>query len=187
MLNLLKKIINFIKGLYIKNPVVFKIVSVLLFFAVIGLTYVSVEMTSTPSFCVSCHEMKQAEVSWKESEHYNVPADKKRATCRDCHLPPWSKPVELLLSKAFHGAKDVTKHFTDKEEMQYPGYYFKMKAHAGKSIHNSSCLACHSDIYEKKYEEYENIHTSLKKNKNMKCSSCHEGIAHKEYLPEDMR
>ncbi|HRU40223.1 MAG TPA: NapC/NirT family cytochrome c, partial [Candidatus Goldiibacteriota bacterium] len=185
----LQKAFEALKGFYSRHPRVFAAVALVLVVTGIAAVYLSVELTSAPAFCSSCHEMKHAYRTWTESPHYNVDIakGKKRATCRDCHLPPWSKPFELLWSKAYHGAKDVTRHFTDKEEMKHAGYYFNMKAHAGKTLSNASCLKCHSDIYKKEYEGYENIHAGLKGNANMKCYACHEDIAHKTYVPEDIK
>ena len=174
-------------SLYKKNPAVFTVASVFIFFSGIAAIYASVELTSTPEFCSSCHIMEQAHASWTESVHYNVPEGEKRAACRDCHLPPWNRPVELLWSKAYHGIKDVAKNFLEKEEMKYPGYYFNMKSKAWKTVHNASCLKCHSDIFDKDYGGAGNIHAGLKKNRNMRCASCHADVAHKEYLPPEMR
>jgi nitrate/TMAO reductase-like tetraheme cytochrome c subunit len=181
---LLSKAVEYLKAFYKKSPAVFISAAAGMFIAGLLAVYFSVELTSTVSFCTSCHEMKAAHDAWKQSKHYNVPAGKKPATCRDCHLPPWTKPVELLWSKAYHGAKDVTRHFTDKEEMEFPGYYFNMKENAGKTLSNASCLKCHADVFGKKYEGYPNIHTGIKNNRNMKCYLCHESTAHKNYLPE---
>lgn len=182
---LIKQAIDLFTGLYKKNPKVFISAAAVVCIAGIAAVYLSVELTSTVPFCTSCHEMKTAHDTWKESKHYTVPAGKRRANCRDCHLPPWTKPVELLWSKVYHGAKDVTKHFLDKEEMAHPGYYFNMKANAGKTLSNASCLKCHGDIYRLKNENYENIHRGIKNNPHMKCYLCHENTAHKTYLPKD--
>jgi nitrate/TMAO reductase-like tetraheme cytochrome c subunit len=184
---LLLQAFEILKGFYKKNPAVFAAVSGLALLLGLAAVYASVELTSTVSFCTSCHEMKAAHETWLESKHSRPGSGMRAAACRDCHLPPWTKPVELLWSKAYHGAKDVTKHFTDAEEMKHPGYYFNMKQHAGKTLDNASCLKCHGDVYRKKHENYENIHSQLKNNPGMKCYKCHETTAHKRYLPKEMK
>lgn len=184
---LLQKAAASIKGFYGKNRALFITICGLIALAGAAAVYFSVELTSTVSFCSSCHEMKPAYDSYKASTHFNVKAGKKQATCRDCHLPPWDHPVKLLWEKAFHGVKDITRHFTDADEFGEPGYYFSMKAKAWKTVDNSSCLKCHSDIYAKKYDDYVNIHSSVKSNPNASCAKCHEGLVHKNYLPQESK
>ncbi|HDQ25246.1 MAG TPA: hypothetical protein ENN43_00670, partial [bacterium] len=155
-------------SLYKKNPAVFTVASVFIFFSGIAAIYASVELTSTPEFCSSCHIMEQAHASWTESVHYNVPEGEKRAACRDCHLPPWNRPVELLWSKAYHGIKDVAKNFLEKEEMKYPGYYFNMKSN--RVLKNSYKNNFHGGIIVKTNMEVNKECAEMKKNRE-KCSA----------------
>jgi nitrate/TMAO reductase-like tetraheme cytochrome c subunit len=184
---LLQRAYGFVRGLYARNKPAFIVAAAAAVIAGCTAVYFSVELTSTIAFCSSCHEMKPAYDSWKTSTHGNVKPGRKQATCRDCHLPPWSHPVKLLWEKAFHGVKDITRHFTDAAEFDDPGYYFNMKAKAWKTVDNSSCLKCHAGIYIKKYEGYENIHASVKNNPNASCAKCHEGLVHKNYLPKESK
>ena len=78
-MNLKEKMKRVFKGisertvfLYKKNPAVFTVFAVFFFFAGLAFVYASVELISTPEFCSSCHEMKQAHASWMESVHYNA-------------------------------------------------------------------------------------------------------------------
>ena len=180
-------IFELLRNFYDTNRVPFLIVSAAVFFAGCVFLYAAVELTSTTAFCTSCHEMKAAHDSWKTSKHFNVEKGKRQATCRDCHLPPWSHPVELLFEKAYHGAKDVTGHFTEAGEFDEPGFYFDMKLNAAKTIHNYNCLKCHAGLYDKKYEGSQNIHKDLKNNPRFSCVKCHEGLVHKDYLPADIK
>jgi nitrate/TMAO reductase-like tetraheme cytochrome c subunit len=183
----LQKAAGVIKDFYAKNRALFFLICAGIVIAGCAAVYFSVELTSTVQFCSSCHEMKPAYDSWKSSTHCNVKPGKKQATCRDCHLPPWNHPIKLLWEKAFHGVKDITRHFTDAAEFDEPGYYFNMKAKAWKTVDNSSCFKCHTDIFVKKYDGYENIHVSIKNNPNASCAKCHEGLVHKNYLPQESK
>ena len=55
---------------------IFILLSLVLIFMV-----VSIEITSQPGFCNSCHIMNSFYASWKVSDHSNV-------NCLDCHLQP---------------------------------------------------------------------------------------------------
>ena len=187
MVELFTKVFEWLKSFYAKNKTLFVIIAAGIVLAGCVAVYASVELTSTVAFCTSCHEMKTAHDTWKDSKHYNVPKGKKMATCRDCHLPPWTHPVQLLFEKVYHGVKDVTGHFTRADEFDEPGFYFDMKVSAAHGVHNYNCMKCHQDLYKKKYEGYDNIHKIVKNNPRMSCVKCHEGLVHKQYLPEAIR
>jgi nitrate/TMAO reductase-like tetraheme cytochrome c subunit len=181
----LKKLWRLTVDFYRADKKRFYIIAGTLFLLFCLFSYFAVELTSTPAFCASCHEMKPAYDTWKLSTHYNVEKGKKQATCRDCHVPPWTKPVHVLWIKAYHGMKDVYKHFTDGEEIHTAGYHDNMRFHAPHGMDNSSCLACHADIYKKTYDGYDNIHKALRFNSASKCAVCHSGMVHmqKGYVP----
>lgn len=149
------------------------------------ITYWSVEATSTPEFCIKCHEIKPQYDTWKLSTHYNPTKENinvistEIATCRNCHLPPWNRPVSLIWSKAYHGSKDIYHHYKDKEEFKYPGYYYKMRVDARKNLPDYNCLTCHKDILNSKAPEIKLYHKDLQPNKNVKCVDCHKNLVHK--------
>jgi nitrate/TMAO reductase-like tetraheme cytochrome c subunit len=171
-------------GLYKRNKAVFISVCVAALILCCVATYLSVEMTSTVAFCTSCHELKPAFDSYRVSSHYNVKPGQRAATCRDCHLPPWSHPIRLLISKIYHGSKDVTRHFVKTLDFGEPGFYFSLKMSAKETVGNANCLKCHTDAMRKNYDEEDNIHTLLINNPGFKCYECHEDIVHKDYLPK---
>jgi len=148
-----------------------------------GGTYVSVEATSTVDFCIQCHEMEPAYKSYLRSSHYNVADASRRATCRDCHVPPWTRPVSLLWTKTYHGVKDVYAHFAHPDELMNPGFHEKMIAAAPGGIHNASCLTCHDDIYSDDYPGKVNIHATMKENSRSRCTDCHRNLVHYPYEP----
>ncbi len=149
--------------------------------AVTAGSFIGVEATSTNAFCSSCHEMKPAYESYLKSSHYNLEEGKRIATCRDCHVPPWSNPAAVLWSKTYHGIKDIYKHFADSEVLEDPGYHVIMRVNATKGIADSSCLQCHRDIFTKDYGEFVKIHVSVKNNRSSKCTSCHQYLVHWPY------
>jgi nitrate/TMAO reductase-like tetraheme cytochrome c subunit len=157
------------------------IIIVVVVVAGVGISYTSVEVTSTTAFCSSCHEMKPAYESYLNSSHYNSKEGAGVATCRDCHVPPWTNPPAVLWSKAYHGIKDVYKHFADQEALNDPGYHAAMRVRATRGIAKASCLQCHRDIYEEEYENFVNIHAALRKNRSSNCVDCHKYLVHWPY------
>jgi len=77
------------KNEWIKNRI--GIICITGFIIFIIFTYSAVEITSTPSFCGTCHEIKPAIESWKASDH-SMKDGKIRATCQDCHIGSWKNP-----------------------------------------------------------------------------------------------
>ena len=146
----------------------------------LGITYASVELTSTEAFCLSCHEMRPAYDSYVQSTHYTTHTGNV-ATCRDCHVPPWTDPIGVLWSKTYHGVKDVYRHYADGEDTLSVGYYERMRYHAPDGMYNSSCLACHKSVADEEYEGYVNIHAGVLETGNVKCADCHKGLVHWPY------
>ncbi|MGD8350353.1 MAG: NapC/NirT family cytochrome c, partial [Gammaproteobacteria bacterium] len=61
----------------------------------------AMEMTSTLTFCTSCHEMDWVYEEYKQSVHYKN-ASGVRATCPDCHVPkPWGAKVLRKIRATF--------------------------------------------------------------------------------------
>jgi nitrate/TMAO reductase-like tetraheme cytochrome c subunit len=178
------KILHKLKDYYLKYKTRTITAVTVLIIAFFAFTYYSVELTSTPEFCINCHEIQPAYDTWKESSHYNISGNyqyvksKEIATCRDCHLPPWSEPVNLIWAKMYHGTKDVYHHIADKEELDKTYYRYLMKVNARKSAENSTCLKCHSDIYDYEDRQIKVYHRSLKDNKASRCIDCHKNLVH---------
>ncbi len=149
-----------------------------------GATYMSVEATSTVDFCIKCHEMQPAYTSYLRSTHYNVQDPSQRATCRDCHVPPWSHPALVLWTKTTHGVKDVYEHWKHPEDLMSPAFHEKMMAASPAGIHNASCFKCHDEIYSKEYEGKVNIHRTIQDNGDSRCTDCHKNLVHYPYSLE---
>lgn len=169
----------------LKVPPIAKWISLALLVLFI-LTYPAVELTSTVSFCNSCHEIKPAVESWKTSEH-GIVEGKVLATCRDCHIPSWTNPFNVLIVKASHGAKDLYHHFFSKEEIKKEDFYFAMKYKTIKSTPNDRCTVCHEkvlnpgeDIIKTDYLQVCSLHTS-EEAINLSCLMCHRNMGHSSY------
>jgi len=151
--------------------------------AILLLIYPAVEITSTPSFCNSCHEIKPAVESWKVSDH-GIVDGKARATCRDCHIPSWKNPVSVIINKSTHGIKDTYHHFFSKEEFGKEDFYFAIKHRAIKSMPDERCIACHKEIFDREKdiiqsgtEVIKGLHTE-KEVKKLSCLICHKHSGH---------
>lgn len=124
------------------TPLVLIVVGMLIAVPLIAATYEAMVVTSTPSFCGSCHEIKPAVDAWRASAHVN----NKRglvANCMDCHLPPPQNTIEFFTMKTYHGLKDVTFHILDGADG-----YDKEEARQGMyaSLDNETCLRCHENV-----------------------------------------
>jgi nitrate/TMAO reductase-like tetraheme cytochrome c subunit len=149
-------------------------------------TYSAVEITSTPSFCSNCHEIKPSVESWKVSVH-GIVDGKRRATCRDCHIPSWKNPAWVIINKAMHGLKDTYHHFFLKEEMGKEDFYFAMKYKAINSMPDDNCTVCHSkvlnhqeDIIKSEVGSVTGLHTT-EDVKKLSCLMCHKHTGHLPY------
>ena len=144
-----------------------------------AVTYTSVEATSVPNFCSSCHEIKPAVLSWKRSAHATT-KDGKRAACRDCHVPSWSHPLDAVWLKMRHGIRDTYSHLAIERE---PDFYFRAKEQALANMDDAVCLRCHEQILDSKdvIEDAEGpvrgLHSSAEA-KKLSCMVCHKNTGH---------
>ncbi len=134
--------------------------------------FASLEYTSKPDFCSTCHFMQPYVDGWKTSTHSDV-------TCTDCHFPPGLKSK---LKGKLTAASMVVNYFT--------GVYKKSKPWA--EITDESCLrsGCHEErLLEGKVEFKEGIifdhepHvTKLRREKKLRCTSCHSQIVQGDHM-----
>ncbi len=134
--------------------------------------FASLEYTSKPDFCSTCHFMQPYVDGWKTSTHSDV-------TCTDCHFPPGLKSK---LKGKLTAASMVVNYFT--------GVYKKSKPWA--EITDESCLSsgCHEQrLLEGKVEFKEGIifdhepHvTKLRREKKLRCTSCHSQIVQGDHM-----
>jgi nitrate/TMAO reductase-like tetraheme cytochrome c subunit len=132
----------------------------------------TIEVTSQPRFCNSCHIMEPYYASWKESSHKHV-------TCTDCHFPPG---IESKIKGKFTALAMVVNYFT--------GVYKKSKPWA--EIPDESCMrtGCHETrLLQGKVKFKKNIlfdhgpHLGkLRRGRKLRCTSCHSQIVQGSHM-----
>jgi len=139
---------------------------------VVILGSITLEVTSRPGFCSTCHYMKPYYESWADSSHHNV-------TCTDCHFPPG---IANKLKGKFTAVSMLVNYFT--------GVYKKSKPWA--EISDLSCLrsGCHEtrklkgQVAFKKNILFDHAPhlEGLRRDKQLRCTSCHSQIVQGSHL-----
>ncbi len=126
----------------------------------LALTIGALELTNTPVFCSSCHEMQPEYYTWRGSAHNQI-------ACVECHIQP--------------GAANLVKHKIESLNQLYlhlTGTFVTPIA-IKDPIPNSVCEGCH-DMTKRVTTPSEDIkfpHTTHL-NKNVQCVTCHGGVVH---------
>ncbi len=109
----------------------------------VGVGAGGVSYTSTPEFCMSCHEMRVVgEQGWMRSKHFHNP-NGVVAGCTDCHVPHGI--AAKLWVKARDGTQDIAVHLlgvSDPAEMDWD----HLAGQAREKIYDSSCRRCHANL-----------------------------------------
>ncbi|MCW8825225.1 MAG: NapC/NirT family cytochrome c [Gammaproteobacteria bacterium] len=146
-----------------------------------------VEMTNSPDFCTSCHEMAQTVFpEYKKSVHYSN-ASGVRATCADCHVPKEWGPKMVRKIQASNelihkmlGTIDTKEKFEAKRAELAERVWLNMQQSDSRE-----CRNCHDkaamDFHKQRKRSAEKMERAFAKGKET-CIDCHKGIAHK--LPE---
>lgn len=164
---------------YLKENAKIIVITSVSTFAVIFITITGEHITSTTSFCTSCHSMSYPAEELKSSVHFKRLGFEPE--CGACHMPV--NFVHRLYVHTVSGIKDtfktMTTDFSTLEKFNEHRPRLAKKALADlKSWDSSPCRKCHSgtpgdkDTY--KYKMHENI---LAKNEKT-CVDCHSGIFH---------
>lgn len=112
-------------------------------FALAG--FEAVHYSSTPEFCMSCHEMRiVGEQGWMKSAHFRNGRGIV-AECRHCHVPPEDELFHMLWVKARDGSKDVFVHVMGESDPQKMDWDELAKS-AREKVSQSSCVQCHANI-----------------------------------------
>jgi len=132
----------------------------------------TLEITSQPKFCNTCHVMKPYYASWKESSHKDV-------TCTDCHFPPG---LDNKIKGKFTALSMLVDYFT--------GVYKKSKPWA--EIPDESCMrtGCHETrLLQGQVTFKKNIlfdhgpHLGeLRRGRKLRCTSCHSQIVQGSHM-----
>ena len=139
---------------------------------VTALMFLTMEVTSRPGFCKTCHFMRPYYYSWAESSHNFV-------TCTDCHFPPG---IENKIKGKMTALSMLVNYFT--------GVYKKGKPWA--EISDQSCMrsGCHETrtlagkVNFKKNILFDHApHLSnLRRDKKLRCTSCHSQIVQGDHI-----
>lgn len=145
------------------------VVTIVILLAVLTIT---LEVTSTPKFCNSCHNMKPYYDSWKDSSHKHV-------TCTDCHFPPG---IKNKIKGKFTALSMLVNYFT--------GIYKRSKPWA--EISDESCMrsGCHEtrlltgNVNYKKGINFDHAPhlNNLRRGKTLRCTSCHSQIVQGSHI-----
>lgn len=132
------------------------------------------EITSSPEFCASCHNMKPYVDSWKASSHSQV-------QCAQCHYEPgtWN----YVKGKVTDGQVHLVMFMFGRTKGRY---------HA--EISDLSCRSCHSDEQLNTPKDFKGVsfsHTNhlatMRRNKKLRCVTCHGQLVQGEHLTVDNR
>jgi len=137
----------------------FILVCGLLVFIGVG-SVTAIQLTMSPQFCATCHEMTPEYVTWQVTSHSQI-------RCTECHIEPgaWN-----LLKHKLGATKELYLHLTDSFDrpiaMKHP-------------IENYVCEKCHSPN-NRLFTLSGDLIVPHKRHsdKGIKCVSCHSGVAH---------
>lgn len=125
-----------------------------------------VKLTSTTTFCLSCHEMRVYQQELAMSPHAKD-ASGQPIGCSNCHIPN-AHVVRMLGAKAWMGMKDIWMHSTgDVVDLDRAG----MQAVARRFTDDSNCRACHKDL--------------MRNARNTAANSQYGQLSHANYLGEN--
>ena len=145
----------------------------------IGTGSVLVRHTSSNEYCNSCHTIHpHSTVSWKQSVHY-ITKSGNHTDCVECHLPPHGQGY--LPAKIRTGARDVWSKWT-RDSASFNWEERSRLENAREHVYESSCLACHENLFPKDLtKEGEDAHiyyTGKNKPADLHCINCHLDAGH---------
>lgn len=145
-----------------------------------GLAY-----TSTESFCIGCHEMRDNVYAEYKGTIHDQNRTGVRAICTDCHVP--REPVALIKRK-FEASGELYHHFITgsiNTPEKFEAKRHELATHVWKRMKETDsieCRNCHKA--DKMSVELQSAKAQARhakaKAENLTCIDCHFGIAHKE-------
>jgi nitrate/TMAO reductase-like tetraheme cytochrome c subunit len=132
------------------------------------MTYGAMEVSSTPTFCGSCHVMEPYYDSWSTSSHSDI-------ACVECHIPPG---ITAELRKKYEALSMVARYFT--------GTY---GTNPWTEVADESCLQCHdrrllsgSVLFRDVLFDHGPHLSELRRGKRLQCTSCHSQIVQGSHI-----
>jgi len=145
----------------------------------------TLEATSAPQYCATCHEMEAAYQTWKLSEH-GTGRMGTSVGCVECHLPPKEKYFTYVAAKGCCGAKSVYKHYFGGEYAPEP-----IRKKVLERMLDETCVNCHNNLLAKPSSPAARVaHTaSLARPDSPEagCMACHEYTGHKRKEKADIK
>ena len=160
-------------------------VSGILFLLTFNLT---VEVTNTETFCISCHEMKNNVFKEYQTTIHYANNSGVRATCPDCHVPKefLHKMMRKIgaMNELYHkviGSIDTREKFLAKRPLLAQHVWKAMISNDSRECRN--CHKFNSMTISHQRQSAQQPHTKAKQ-QQMTCIDCHIGIAHQ--LPDEL-
>ncbi len=126
---------------------------------ILALMVGALQLTSTPLFCQSCHEMRPEYVTWKASAHNKI-------SCVDCHIEPGA---QNFVKHKLNSFKQIYDHFTGNVltpiSLDIP-------------IKDAVCERCHSTNRVVTPTGDIQIPHRVHKQNGVTCVTCHSAVVH---------
>jgi nitrate/TMAO reductase-like tetraheme cytochrome c subunit len=128
----------------------------------------TVELSSTPGFCGSCHVMKPYYQSWADSSHSQI-------ACVECHISPG---LTAEVRKKFEGIAMVARYFT--------GTY---GTNPWAEVDDEACLRCHErrllagrELFGDVLFDHRPHLAEVRRGLRLRCTSCHSQIVQGSHI-----
>jgi len=135
-------------------------------------------VTSSNSFCISCHIHPEADNSWKRSVHYDTRSGY-RTGCVECHLPP--KGQGYLPAKIKTGLRDLWGYLV-KDSASFDWVEKRRLENARLYTYESSCIKCHENLFpvtlSREGADAHLYYRQTKKTPELHCINCHLNAGH---------
>lgn len=150
----------------------------------------AVELSSTETFCISCHEMgDNVYPEYQQTIHYSNRTGV-RATCPDCHVPKaWGPKLVRKIGATFNelphhllGKIDTKEKFEANRLAMAQWVWEAMKGSDSRECRNCHAIQ-HMDLSVQDKSAAKKHSPEYLEKKNETCIDCHKGIAH--HLPRD--
>jgi cytochrome c-type protein NapC len=144
----------------------------------------AMELSSTETFCVSCHEMRDTVYKELQETVHFTNRSGVRASCSDCHVPKeWHYKVLRKIQATFNelpkkiiGTIDTPEKFEAQRLALANHVWATMKATDSRECRNCHSMASMDSA--KQSRPAQRMHRAARE-KGQTCIECHQGIAHK--------
>lgn len=147
----------------------------------------AVELSSTETFCISCHEMRDTPYQELQKTIHYANRTGVRAICSDCHVP---REWVYKIGRKVVATKDLYFHILGKIDTpeKYEAHRLEMALTVWKSMKDTNsreCRNCHENVWMDMSAQFGGAKRNHKfaVEHDLTCIDCHQGIAHN--LPEE--